>query len=66
MLARDMLATAPSKRALGAGTDAALRLVEEAITVADPQPDAVHRALRERFPVRRVGASVATGQSAAP
>ncbi len=66
MLARDMLATAPSKHVLGAGTDAALRLVEEAITVADPQPDAVHRALRERFPVRRVGASVATGQSAAP
>jgi histidine ammonia-lyase len=66
MLARDMLATAPSKHALGAGTDAALRLVEEAITAADPQPDAVHRALRERFPVRRVGASVATGQSAAP
>jgi hypothetical protein len=59
-------ATAPNKHALGGGTDAALRLVEEAIAVADPQPDAVHRALRERFPVRRVGASVATGQSAAP
>ena len=65
MLARDMLATAPSKHVLGAGTDAALRLVDEAITVADPQPDAVHRALRERFPVRRVGASGANGQSAA-
>ena len=31
--------------------------------MADPQPNAFHRALRERFPVRRVGASVATGQS---
>ena len=65
MLARDMLATAPTKHVLGAGTDAALRMVEEAITVADPQPDAVHRALRERFPVRRAGASAANGQSAA-
>ena len=65
MLAHDMLATAPSKHVLGAGTDAALRMVEEAITVADPRPDAVHRALRERFPVRRVGASGANGQSAA-
>jgi hypothetical protein len=25
-------------------------MVQEAITAADPQPDAVHRALRERFP----------------
>jgi hypothetical protein len=25
-------------------------MVEEAITAADPQADAVHRALRERFP----------------
>ena len=50
---------------LGAGTEAALGMVEEAITEADPEPDAVHRAIRERFPVRPVGASAASGQSAA-
>ena len=64
MLARDM-ATASNKHVLGAGTDAALRMVEEAITEADPEPDAVHRALRERFPVRPAGASAANGQNAA-
>ena len=53
MLARDMLATAPNKHVLGAGTEAALRMVEEAITEADPEPDAVHRAIRERFPSGR-------------
>lgn len=65
MLARDMIETAPTKPVLGSGTDAALRMVEEAIIVADPQPDAVHRALRERFPVRPAGASAANGRSAA-
>ena len=65
MLARDMIETAPTKPVLGSGTDAALRMVEEAITVADSLPDAVHRALRERFPVRPAGASAANGRSAA-
>ena len=65
MLARDLLTITPTEPVLGTGTDAALRMVEEAITVADPQPDAVHRALRARFPVRPVGASAASGQSAA-
>lgn len=65
MLARDMIETAPTKPVLGSGTDAALRMVEEAITMADSLPDAVHRALRERFPVRPVGASAANGRSAA-
>jgi histidine ammonia-lyase len=50
LLARDLLAMMPTKPVLGASTDAALRMVEEAIAVADPQPDAVHRALRDRFP----------------
>jgi histidine ammonia-lyase len=59
------LTLTPSEPALGTGTDAALRLVEEAITVADPQPDAVHRALRDRFPIRRVGESAANVRSAA-
>jgi len=40
-------------------------MVEEAIAVADPQPDAVHRALRKHFPVRPAGASAASAQSAA-
>ncbi|HKX16121.1 MAG TPA: aromatic amino acid lyase [Propionibacteriaceae bacterium] len=65
MLARDLLTITPTKPVLGAGTAAALRMVEEAITVADPQPDAVHRALRERFPVRTVGESATTGRNAA-
>jgi histidine ammonia-lyase len=50
ILARDVLAAAPAPPSLGAGTDAALRMVEQAIAAADPRPDAVHRALRDRFP----------------
>jgi histidine ammonia-lyase len=50
MLAHDLLSVAPTQHVLGAGTDAALRMVQEAIRAADPQADAVHRALRERFP----------------
>ncbi|HEX5384380.1 MAG TPA: hypothetical protein VFW54_07040, partial [Propionibacteriaceae bacterium] len=50
MLAHDLLSVTPTQHVLGAGTDAALRMVQEAITAADPQADAVHRALRERFP----------------
>jgi histidine ammonia-lyase len=52
LLARDVLSTAPVPPTLGAGTAAALRTVEEAIATADPYPDAVHRALRDRFPDR--------------
>ena len=47
MLAHDLLSVAVTQHVLGAGTDAALRMVQEAITAA---ADAVHRALRERFP----------------
>src|SRR5215203_3639814 len=61
----DLLTLAPTEPHLGTGTDAALRLVTEAITVADPRPDAVHRALRDRFPVRQVGESAANARSAA-
>jgi histidine ammonia-lyase len=50
MLARDLLAAAPARPVLGAGTGTALRTVEQAIATADPYPDAVHRALRNRFP----------------
>jgi histidine ammonia-lyase len=49
MLAHDLLSVATTKPQLGAGTEAALRMVEDAITAADPLPDAVHRALRERL-----------------
>jgi histidine ammonia-lyase len=66
MLARDLAVITPTEPVLGAGTAAALRMVEEAMTVADPRPDAVHRALRERFPVRTVGESATTGRSAEP
>jgi histidine ammonia-lyase len=52
LLARDVLAAAPATLALGAGTGAALRMVELAIATADPRPDAVHCALREHFPAR--------------
>jgi histidine ammonia-lyase len=65
LLARDMLATAPTTHVLGGGTDQTHRMVEEAISVADPQPDAVHRALRDRFPVRQAGGSGANVRSAA-
>jgi histidine ammonia-lyase len=51
LLARDLLAISPAP-VLGTGTAAALRAVEEAIAAADPFPDAVHRALRDRFPNR--------------
>jgi histidine ammonia-lyase len=44
MLARDLLGLRPANSVLGGGPDAALRMLEEAIAVADPQPDAVHRA----------------------
>jgi histidine ammonia-lyase len=53
LLARDVLSTAPVPPTIGAGTAAALRTVEEAIAAADPFPDAVHRALRDRFPDRQ-------------
>ena len=50
LLAHDLLAMAPTRPVLGAGTGAALRTVEQAIATADPAPDAVHRALRDLFP----------------
>lgn len=52
LLARDLLAAAPNPPALGAGTGAAFRAAAQAIAAADPRPDAVHRALRDRFPAR--------------
>jgi histidine ammonia-lyase len=52
LLARDVLAAAPVMPGLGTGTGAALRTAEQAIAAADPRPDAVHRALRDRFPAR--------------
>jgi histidine ammonia-lyase len=53
LLAHDVLSTAAGPPALGAGTAAALRTVEQAIAAADPYPDAVHRTLRAHFPPRR-------------
>lgn len=50
ILARDVLSVVAVAPSLGAGTDAALRMVEQAIAAADSRPDAVHRALRDRFP----------------
>jgi histidine ammonia-lyase len=52
ILARDVITTAPVSPALGSGTGAALRTVEEAIATADPRADAVHRVLRGHFPAR--------------
>ena len=57
-LRRPRLCSAPAQRR-------PFDMVEESIAPADPRPDAVHRALRERFPVRQVGGSAANGQSAA-
>ena len=67
LLARDVLTTSADRRtpgtgaattaagraALGTGARAALQTVEESIAAADPTPDAVHRALRARFPAPR-------------
>jgi histidine ammonia-lyase len=51
LLARDVLWAAPASHRLGAGASEALKWVEKAITeAAHPRPDAVHRALRARFP----------------
>jgi len=65
MLAHDLLAVAQTQHVLGDGTDAALRMVQEAITTADPRADAVHRVLRERFRVRQADECAARGRSAA-
>ena len=64
MLAHDVMTTAPSKPILGVGTATPFRMIEEAITAADPLADAVHRALRDHFPLRRVGESAASVRSA--
>jgi len=50
LLAHDVLTTVASKPILGVGTANTLRMLEEAIASAEPQPDAIHRAVRERFP----------------
>ncbi|MDR2986243.1 MAG: aromatic amino acid lyase [Nocardiopsaceae bacterium] len=50
LLAHDVIANAPARPELGTGTGAALRMVDDAIAAADPRPDAVHSALRARFP----------------
>jgi histidine ammonia-lyase len=65
MLARDLLSVATTRHQLGTGTEAALRMVEDAIAAADPLPDAVHRTLREHFPVKPVGGSATNVQNAA-
>jgi histidine ammonia-lyase len=52
LMARDVLSSMPATPPLGAGTGAALRVVEEAIAASDPTgpPAEVHRALRARLP----------------
>ncbi len=50
LLASDVLTTAATPAALGAGTAAALDVVRAAVAAAEPYPDEVHRALRDRFP----------------
>jgi histidine ammonia-lyase len=53
LMARDVLSAMPATPTLGAGTGAALRVVEEVIAASAPTdpPAAVHRALRARLPV---------------
>ncbi len=50
LLARDVLAAAPAPATLGSGTREALTMVDEAIAGAEPRPEAVHGALRAKFP----------------
>lgn len=52
LLAGDLLSTMADAPVSGAGAAAALRLIAEAAAVAEPHPEDVHRALRERFPQR--------------
>jgi histidine ammonia-lyase len=56
LMARDVLSATPATPTLGAGTGAALRVVEEVVAATDPTgpPAAVHRALRARLPVTGV------------
>jgi histidine ammonia-lyase len=51
LMARDVLTVSGPLPALGTGTSEAVRVVDEAKSkAAQPTPDAVHAALRERFP----------------
>ena len=51
LLARDVLATLPARRALGAGTSTALAAAEAALEAAeDRSPQGIHRVVRGRFP----------------
>jgi histidine ammonia-lyase len=51
LMAHDVLSVSGPPPLLGAGTSEALRTIEKAISeAAQPQPDAVHHALRLRFP----------------
>ena len=50
LLAAGTLDGQPARRPLGAGTGAALEMVQEVVAAAEPYPDVVHRALRTRFP----------------
>jgi histidine ammonia-lyase len=50
LLASDLLSTAPTRPVVGVGTGTVLDMVQEAVASAEPYADAVHRALRARFP----------------
>jgi histidine ammonia-lyase len=57
LLARDLLEMEPTPKVLGTGAVAVLRTIEEVIATADPFPEEVHRALRDRFPDRSSNAN---------
>jgi histidine ammonia-lyase len=63
LMAHDTLSTRPARPTLGAGTGAALRVVEEVMAASDPTgpPAEVHRALRARLPAV-LGARPTTGR----
>lgn len=50
LMARDRLRVADADRTLGTGTTGLLRTVDRALADGEPTPDAVHAALRARFP----------------
>jgi histidine ammonia-lyase len=50
LLAAETVGRAPVPPALGAGTGAAVEMVQQVIAAAEPYPDEVHRTLRARFP----------------
>ena len=49
LLARDVLAVVADQPRMGEGTSHALKLISEAVAIADPFPADIHQAVRDRL-----------------